>query len=60
MELAGLRPKARKTYLESIVMLSKHFDGSPAKLTQEDLRGWVRHLLGRGVRSVPRSRSGGP
>ena len=47
MELAGLRPKTRKTYLESVIMLSKHFERSPATLTQDDLREWVGHLLDR-------------
>ena len=51
MELAGLRPKTRKTYLESITMLSKYFGRSPAKLTQEDLRGWVSHLMACAVSS---------
>lgn len=49
MELAGLRPKTRKTYLESITLLAKFFGRSPATLKQEDLRAWVRHLVGRAL-----------
>lgn len=47
MELAGLRPKTRKTYTESIVMLAKYFERCPSALTQNDLRAWARHLVDR-------------
>ena len=51
MELAGLRPKTRKTYIESIVQLAKFFRHSPDTLTQDDLRAWVRHLVDRALSS---------
>ena len=51
MALAGYRPKTQKTYLESIRMLAKFYRRSPDTLTQEDLRGWARHLLEQGSSS---------
>ncbi len=49
MELAGLRPKTQKTYLESITALARFFGRSPSRLTQEDMRTWVRDLTDRDV-----------
>ena len=51
MELAGLRPKTRKTYLESIGMLARFFGRSPDTLTQDDLRAWVAHMMARALSS---------
>ena len=51
MTLRGLRPKTRKTYVDCIVHLTRFFRRSPAKLSGEDLRGWVRHLTDRNLSS---------
>jgi integrase/recombinase XerD len=51
MELKGLMEKTQDIYTECIFHLARFFRRSPELLTQEDLRGWVRHLMDRGLSS---------
>ena len=45
MALAGYRAKTQKTYIESIRLLATFYRRSPDALTQEEIRGWVGHLM---------------
>lgn len=51
MDLKGLQQKTQDIYAECISHLARFFRRSPELLTQEDLRGWVRHLMDRGLSS---------
>jgi site-specific recombinase XerD len=51
MELRGLAAKTQKTYLECILHLAGFFKRSPATLTHDDLRAWVRQLIDRNLSS---------
>lgn len=51
MEMKGLSPKTQDIYVECIVHLARYFRRSPDLLHQEDLRGWVRHLMDRALSS---------
>jgi integrase/recombinase XerD len=51
MALAGYREKTRKTYIESIRLLAKFYKRAPDTLSQDELRGWARHLMEQGASS---------
>jgi site-specific recombinase XerD len=51
MELKGLMEKTQDIYAECIFHLAQFYRRSPELLSKEDLRGWVRHLMERGLSS---------
>ncbi len=51
MAMKGLQLKTQDIYAECISHLARFFRRSPELLNQEDLRGWVRHLMDRGLSS---------
>lgn len=51
MKLAGYQPKTQKIYLECLIHLARFFRRPPDSLTQQDLCGWVHHLMDRGLSS---------
>jgi hypothetical protein len=50
MQLAGLTESTQDTYLRAVRQMAVHFDRSPDRLSEQDLRGYLMHL--REVRKV--------
>ncbi len=51
--LAGLADSTQETYIGAVARLGEHFNKSPSRITEEDLRDYFEHL--RVVRKVSRS-----
>ena len=48
LKLGGYAPSTQRVYLSSISQLAKFYWRPPATLSQDDVRGWVRHLTEHG------------
>lgn len=45
--LGGYSERTKKTYIQCIRMMAKHYRRSPSELRQPEIRAWVQHLLNR-------------
>lgn len=45
MRLKGLRPRTIRTYLDCMKRVAVHFRKSPAVLSDEEIRGYLHHLM---------------
>lgn len=49
MELAGLQPRTRETYVKSVRDLAAFYHRSPDQMTEEEVRNYFLDLKGKGV-----------
>ncbi|MBF0127881.1 MAG: phage integrase N-terminal SAM-like domain-containing protein [Magnetococcales bacterium] len=49
MELGGLAPRTRETYVQAVYALAAYYRRSPDELSEEDVRAYLLDLKARGV-----------
>jgi integrase/recombinase XerD len=49
LRLKNFSPKTIKVYVHAVAQFARHFGRSPNQLSQEDVRGYLVHLMERGV-----------
>lgn len=49
MRLAGLAPTTQITYIDAVRQLAEYYRRSPDQLSEEEVRGYILDLRGRGI-----------